>query len=47
MNTILSNLYLKLSQMDVRYIRVALIVLAFAGAIGPVMGLPINGDVTN
>lgn len=44
MNTCLSNLYLKLNQIDARYIRVALLTLMlFSG--GVVLSLPINGDV--
>lgn len=46
MNTCLSNLYLKLSKFDTRYIRVALIVLSLFAFGGHVMGLPINGDLT-
>jgi hypothetical protein len=41
MNTCLSAIYLKLNQIDVRYIRMALMVASG----GVVMGLPIHGDV--
>ncbi len=45
MNTCLSNLYLKLSRIDSRYIRLALMVLAVAASGRVVvMGLPIHGD---
>lgn len=44
MNTCLSNLYLKLNQIDSRHIRLALMVLFFLGG-GIVMGIPIHGDV--
>jgi hypothetical protein len=45
MNTCLSVVYLKLHQIDSRYIRLALtIALLFVGG-GSIMGLPINGDV--
>jgi len=46
MNTCLSNLYLKLNQIDSRYIRLAFMVLAVIGFGGSIMGLPINGDVS-
>jgi len=45
MNTCLSNIYLKLNQIDSRYIRMALMVLAFVFSGGVVLGLPIHGDV--
>jgi len=45
MNTCLSALYLKLSQLDSRYFRLAFIVIAFAGSGGFILGLPIGGDV--
>lgn len=44
MNTCLTNLYLKLNQIDSRYVRMALLVLAFFGG-GIAMGIPIHGDV--
>jgi hypothetical protein len=46
MNTCLSNVYLKVSKIDSRYIRLALMLLALAG-MGRfvVQGLPISGDV--
>lgn len=47
MNTCLSSLYLKLAQIDARYIRMAFLVLALVGMGGSIMALPINGDVTN
>jgi hypothetical protein len=45
MNTCLSAIYLKLNQIDVRYIRMALMVLTLVASGGVVMGLPIHGDV--
>jgi hypothetical protein len=45
MNTCLSTLYLKLSHIDPRYIRVAFIFLTLMGLIGKTMALPISGDV--
>jgi hypothetical protein len=46
MNTCLSNIYLKLSQIDSRYIRMALVVLMLFASGGTILGgLPINGDV--
>ncbi len=46
MNTCLSNLYLKVSRIDARYVRLAFMVLAAALAgRAIVLGLPINGDV--
>ncbi len=47
MNTCLSNLYLKLSQIDARHIRLALLVLTLFGMGGTVLALPINGDVSS
>ncbi len=44
MNTCLTNLYLKLHQIDSRYIRLALIIFSFIGG-GYAMGIPIHGDV--
>ncbi|MGE5123712.1 MAG: hypothetical protein ACM3H7_04285 [Acidobacteriaceae bacterium] len=46
MNTCLSTIYLKLNQIDSRYIRLAFMVLAVVGLGGTIMGLPINGDVS-
>jgi hypothetical protein len=45
MNTCLSNVYLKLSQIDSRYVRVALMVFALAVSGHFILGLPISGDV--
>ncbi len=47
MNTFLSSLYLKLNQIDARYIRLAFIALSIFAIGGRIMGLPINGDVSN
>jgi hypothetical protein len=46
MNTCLSELYLKLSRIDARIIRLAFLVLAaaFSGRV-VIMGLPMAGDV--
>ena len=46
MNTCLSALYLKLSQLDSRYFRLALTIIALAGSGGVILGLPIGGDVS-
>ena len=46
MNTCLSNIYLKFSQIDSRYIRLALMVLTLVASRGVIMGLPISGDVS-
>ena len=46
MNTCLSNIYLKFSRIDSRYIRLALMVLTLAASGGIIMGLPITGDVS-
>ena len=46
MNTCLSNIYLKLNQIDARYVRLALIVLALVGTGGSILALPINGDLS-
>ncbi len=46
MNTCLSMIYLKFSQLDVRVIRLALLVLAVVGSGHVIMGLPISGDVS-
>jgi hypothetical protein len=45
MNTCLSTIYLKISKIDARYIRLALMVLALASSGGVILGLPIHGDV--
>ena len=44
MNTCLSVLYLKLSKIDARYIRLALLTLTVFASGGVIMGLPIAGD---
>jgi hypothetical protein len=46
MNTCLSELYLKLSRIDARIIRLAFLVLAagFSGRV-VILGLPISGDM--
>jgi hypothetical protein len=46
MNTCLSTIYLKLNQIDARYVRLALIVLALVGTGGSILALPINGDLS-
>ncbi len=46
MNTCLSNIYLKFSQLDSRYVRVALMVLALTASGGVILGLPIMGDLS-
>jgi hypothetical protein len=46
MNTCLSNVYLKFSQLDSRYIRLALMVLTLLGSGIVIHGLPITGDVS-
>jgi hypothetical protein len=46
MNTCLSALYLKLSQLDSRYFRLAFMVIALAASGGVILGLPIGGDVS-
>jgi hypothetical protein len=45
MNTCLSAIYLKLNQIDSRYIRLALMVVTLFASGGVILGLPINGDV--
>jgi hypothetical protein len=45
MNTHLSAMYLKLSQIDSRYIRLAFMILALTASGGVILGLPIHGDV--
>jgi len=45
MNTCLSEIYLKLSQIDSRYFRIALVVLSLLASRGIIMSLPIAGDV--
>jgi hypothetical protein len=45
MNTCLSNLYLKLSNIDPRIFRLALLTLTVVASGGIILGLPINGDV--
>ncbi len=44
MNTCLSNVYLKLSKIDSRQIRLVLMLLALVGSGSVVLGLPISGD---
>jgi hypothetical protein len=46
MNTCLSTIYLKLSQLDSRIVRLALLTLALVASSGVVLGLPISGDVS-
>ena len=46
MNTCLSTIYLKLSQLDSRIVRLALLTLALLGSGSVVLGLPISGDVS-
>jgi hypothetical protein len=45
MNTCLSSIYLKLSQIDSRYFRLALTALMLFASGGVVLCLPIHGDV--
>jgi hypothetical protein len=45
MNTCLSSIYLKISQIDSRYIRLALMVFCLMASGGVVLGIPIHGDV--
>jgi hypothetical protein len=45
MNTCLSTIYLKLNQIDSRYIRLAFMVLSLVVSGGVIMGIPIHGDV--
>lgn len=45
MNSYLCNLYLRLTRIDSRYIRLALLVLAVAGTGGTILSIPIHGDV--
>ncbi|HSB65288.1 MAG TPA: hypothetical protein VLD65_01845 [Anaerolineales bacterium] len=45
MNTCLSTLYLKLSQIDSRHIRIALVFFSLLTSGGFIMSLPIAGDV--
>lgn len=45
MNTCLSTLYLRLSQIDSRHIRLALVFISLISTGGFIMGLPIAGDV--
>jgi hypothetical protein len=44
MNTYLSSIYLKFSQLDSRYIRLTLMVITLIASGGIIMGLPIHGD---
>jgi hypothetical protein len=46
MNTCLSTIYLKFSQLDSRIIRLALLTLAVFVSRGIVLGLPIPGDLS-
>jgi len=45
MNTCLSTIYLKLSQIDSRQIRMALVFLSLIASGGVILGIPIHGDV--
>jgi hypothetical protein len=45
MNTCLSNLYLKVTKIDARYVRLALLIVAALTSGGMILGLPISGDV--
>jgi len=45
MNTCLSSMYLKISQIDSRFIRLGLMVLTLVATGGMLLGLPISGDV--
>jgi hypothetical protein len=45
MNTCLSTIYLKLNQIDTRYVRLAFMVLTLVASGGFILGLPIHGDV--
>jgi hypothetical protein len=45
MNTCLSNIYLKLCQLDSRHVRMILVFLTLMASGGILMGLPISGDV--
>ncbi len=45
MNTCLSALYLKLNQLDSRYVRMIFMVFSMVVTGGVIMGLPIHGDV--
>jgi hypothetical protein len=45
MNTCLSEMYLKLSRIDARIIRLAFLILAAAASGRIIMGLPMAGDV--
>jgi hypothetical protein len=46
MNTCLSVIYLKLSKLDSRMIRMALLTLTVLASGGVLLGLPISGDVS-
>jgi len=45
MNTCLSSIYLRLNQIDSRYIRLAMLVISLVASGGIVLGIPIHGDV--
>jgi hypothetical protein len=45
MNTCLSVIYLKLNQIDSRFIRLAFMTLTLFASGGIILGLPIAGDV--
>lgn len=45
MNTCLTTIYLKLNQIDSRYIRLVLMALTLVASGGVILGLPIHGDV--
>ncbi len=46
MNTCLSNVYLKFSKLDSRYVRLALMVFTLVASGGVILGLPIMGDLS-
>jgi hypothetical protein len=46
MNTCLSAIYLKFSQLDSRIIRLVLLTLTVFASGGVILGLPISGDVS-
>ena len=45
MNTCLSNLYLKLSKIDARYVRLAFMLAAIVTGGGILGALPVHGDI--
>ncbi len=46
MNTCLSSIYLKLSRIDPRHIRLAFLVMTLIASGGVILGLPIAGDLS-